>query len=114
MRLDTLEFIRLLPHWMRGDVANLGLAHGIEQVNAPLVDAMKNLPMWDRIDSLPEAALDEIAWELNLLWYDNGASLQTKRDLVKNGIRVWSKLGTKWAVENVITAYFGDRIVFVT
>ena len=111
MRLDTLEFIRLLPHWMRGDVANLGLAHGIEQVNAPLVDAMKNLPMWDRIESLPEAALEEIAWELNLLWYDNGASLQTKRDLVKNGIRVWSKLGTKWAVENVITAYFGEGYI---
>lgn len=111
MRLDTLEFIRLLPQWMRGDAANQGIAHGIEEVSGPMVDAMANLPMWDRIDSLPEAALDELAWEFNILWYDKGATIQTKRDLVRNGLKVWGKLGTKWAVENVITAYFGEGYI---
>ena len=108
MRLENLVFIRLLPFWMQKDSANQGLAHGIEQAAQPLIMAMNNLTIWDRIDELPEALLDELAWEFNLLWYDKGATIQTKRDLVRNGLKVWSKLGTKWAVETVITAYFGE------
>ncbi|MEE0433921.1 MAG: phage tail protein I [Peptococcaceae bacterium] len=111
MRLLDLQFIRLLPNWMRDDLAIQGLAKGIDDVSKPLVDAMKDLPIWDRIDELPEELLDELAWEFNLLWYDKSAGIQTKRDLVRNGLNVWSKLGTKWAVENVITAYFGDGYV---
>lgn len=111
MRLGDLVFIRLLPYWMRGDLANQGLAHGIEAVNKPLVDAMALLPMWDRLATLPEADLDEIAWELNLFWYDKMAPVETKRALVKDGLKVWGKLGTVWAVENVISAYFGEGYV---
>lgn len=111
MRLNDLEFIRLLPYWMRGDLANIGLSHGIDEVCQPVIAAMDDLPMWDRIDSLPEDALDELAWEFNLLWYDSGATIQTKRDLVRNGLKVWGKLGTKWAVETVITAYFGEGYI---
>ena len=111
MRLAELEFIKLLPMWMRDDHANIGLAKGIDKVTAPLVDAINTLSIWDSIDKLPEAVLDELAWEFNLLWYDKGASIDTKRELIKNGLKVWSKLGTKWAVENVITTYFGEGYI---
>lgn len=108
MRLSDLDFIRLLPAWMRDDLAIEGLSNGIDDLARPIVDELSRLSFFDRIDTLPEWVLDELAWELNLIWYEKGASLLTKRDLVKNGIKVWSKLGTKWAVENVVTAYFGE------
>ena len=37
--------------------------------------------------------------------------IDVKRNLVKNSDQVYQKLGTKWAVENVIHTYFGDGYI---
>lgn len=108
MKLSDLEFIRLLPRFMRGDAAVKGLAAGVDEVIPELDVSVKKLSTWDHIDELTDRELDELAWELNILWYDAGANLDTKRDVVKNSDQVYQHLGTKWAVENVIKSYFGD------
>lgn len=111
MRLDNLQFIGLLPHWMRGDAANVGLANGIDKVSAPVIKRLPLLSTWDKIDELDEWELDEIAWEWNLFWYALNAPIETKRQLIKTGLQVWSKLGTPWACEQVISAYFGTGYI---
>lgn len=111
MKLGTLEFIRLLPSFMRGDMAVLGLAEGIDQIIPSLSDSIGLLTTWDHINELGEEELDELAWELNILWYDKSANLDTKREIVLNSDKVYRKLGTKWAVENVIQTYFGDGYI---
>lgn len=111
MKLSDLEFIRLLPAWMRGDLAVLGLSSGLDEIIPDLSESSKLLSTWDHIDELGEDELDALAWELNILWYDKGANLDTKRELVKNSDLVYMKLGTKWAVENVIQTYFGDGYI---
>lgn len=108
MKLSTLDFIRLLPAFMRGDLAVQGLAAGMDQVVPGLSSSIGLLSTWDRIDKLSEAELDALSWELNILWYDKAANLDIKRELVKNSDLVYMRLGTKWAVENVIQTYFGD------
>lgn len=108
MTLHTLEFLRLLPTFMTDDLAVKALASGMDEIFPQLAEACEILTRWDKIDELSEDALDEMAWELNILWYDKGANIQTKRELIKNSDKVWQKLGTKWAVENVINTYFGE------
>lgn len=108
MKLNTLEFIRLLPQFMRDDPAVQGLSKAIDNIIPQLADAAEKLSTWDHIDELSEAELDDLAWELNILWYDTSADISIKRDLVKNSDKVYQHLGTVWAVENVIEAYFGD------
>ena len=108
MKLSNLEFIRLLPLFMRGDGAVKGLAAGIDQLVPQLTAAINRLSTWDHIDELSEAELDDLAWELNILWYDTSATLEVKRELVKNSDKVYQHLGTKWAAENIIATYFGD------
>lgn len=108
MKLSDIEFVRLLPQFMRNDSAVKGLAAGVDAIIPRLTAAITRLSTWDRIDELTEAELDELAWELNISWYDSGANIDTKRDLVKNSDKVYQRLGTKWAVENVIGSYFGD------
>lgn len=108
MRLESLEFRRLLPQFMRDDLAVIGLSDGLEDLLPALAEQCKLLTTWDHIDELSEAELDELAWELNILWYDKAANIDTKRELVKNSDLVYAKLGTKWAVENVVNTYFGD------
>lgn len=111
MKLSTLEFIRLLPSFMRGDLAVLGLSSGMDQVIPDLSASIGMLTTWDHIDELSEEELDALAWELNILWYEKSANLDTKRDVIKNSDKVYRSLGTKWAVENVIQSYFGDGFI---
>lgn len=108
MKLNTLEFIRLLPQFMQDDPAVQGLAKAVDNIIKPLAEDAEKLSTWDRIDELSEAELDDLAWELNILWYDTSADISIKRDLVKNSDKVYQHLGTVWAVENVIASYFGD------
>lgn len=111
MKLGSLEFLRLLPQFMRDDLAVRGLASGIDTIVPQLAASVEKLTTWDHIDDLTEDELDALAWELNILWYDKSASLDTKRDLVKNSDLVYQRLGTKWAVESVIQSYFGEGYI---
>lgn len=111
MNTSNVDIVKLLPQFMRED----GAAQGISGAISPAIqDVSKRLDLfssWDKIDELPEAELDEIAWELNLSWYDKAASIDIKRTLIKTGIHMHSKLGTKWAVETIIETYFGVGII---
>lgn len=111
MKLNDLEFIRLLPQFMRDDAAVKGLATGIDSIVPGLSASLSVLSTWDHIDNLSEDELDALAWELNIQWYDSGANIDIKRELVKNSDKVYQHLGTKWAVENVINTYFGEGYV---
>lgn len=111
MKLSNLEFLKLLPQFMQNDVAVQGLAAGIDSIVPQLAEEIEKLSTWDCIDKLTEAELDELAWELNILWYDTGAPIDVKRNIVRDSDKVYKKLGTKWAVENVINTYFGDGYV---
>jgi phage tail P2-like protein len=111
VKLSDIEFIKLLPQFMRNDAAVQGLAAGIDSIIPQLAADLEKLSTWDRIDDLSEAELDELAWELNILWYDTSAPIDVKRNLVRGSDAVYKKLGTKWAVENVINTYFGDGYI---
>lgn len=111
MKLNDIDFLKLLPQFMRNDAAVFGLSEGMNQIVRDLDGSVSTLSTWDRIDRLDEAELDELAWELNIQWYDTGASIEVKRNLIKNSDKVFQRLGTKWAVENIINAYFGEGYV---
>lgn len=108
MKLSNLEFIKLLPQFMRNDDAVRGLAAGIDSIIPQLAADIEKLSTWDHIDELNEAELDDLAWELNIPWYNTNANIEIKRDLIKNSEKVHQHLGTKWAVENVVSSYFGE------
>ena len=111
MKLSELDFKRLLPAFMRDDGAVLGLALALDEIVPQLEGSIQTLSTWNSIDLLSEEELDDLAWELNILWYDVGANIDIKRDLVKNSDLVYRRLGTKWAAENVIKSYFGDGYI---
>lgn len=108
MTITNADILKLLPEFMRGDGANKGLAAGSNQIIKEIAARIKLLSKWDQIDAMGHEQLNEMAWELNIQWYDSSASLSAKRKVVKESDMVYSTLGTKWAVESVLQAYFGD------
>lgn len=111
MKLNDLDFLRLLPQFMRDDAAVKGLAAGIDAIVPGLAASIRKITTWDHIDELSEHELDELAWELNIPWYETSASLAIKREVVKSSDLIHARLGTKWAVDNVIQTYFGSGYV---
>lgn len=107
MRLNEAEILKLLPGWMRDDPAIQGLAAGTDANTRALAARARLLSRWDQIDNMSEAELDEMAWELNIIWYDSTASIKAKREVIRNSDRVYAKLGTRYAVEQIVTDYFG-------
>lgn len=107
MRLNDVETVKLLPAWVQEDGAAIGIGAGTDSVVKSLYARLKLLSRWDKIDYLDGATLDEMAYELNIPWYDSTAPLSTKREIIKKSDLVYSKLGTKYAIEQIISAYFG-------
>lgn len=108
MDLTSCQTVRMLPTWMQADDTDKAFAAVVDAVAAQVHDRAQMLTTWDKIDDLPEELLDELAWALDISWWDSEASIETKRELVKNSDYVHSKLGTVAAMESVARAYLGD------
>lgn len=111
MKLKEIETKKLLPQFMQADKANQGLSRGVDIVVKRLEATIRTLSTWDSIDSLNEEELDELAWELNIDWYQDTASIEIKRKLIKDSEETSRRLGTKWAVECIINTYFGNGYI---
>ena len=106
MKLSTLEFLRLLPEFMRDDPAIKGLADAVEDILASPAQEVPNATVWNRIDQMDEAQLDELAWELDIDLWSTSWCIATKRATAKSSDRIYQKRGTKWAVEQVVKDVF--------
>lgn len=109
MNLDNVKIEALLPGFMRDGPDIVALASAVNKSMRRIYATAQLLTTWDKIDELPEDVLDRLAEDLDIDWYDYGASIETKRLLVKQSDIVHAKKGTVAAVESVIRAYFGDE-----
>lgn len=106
MKLQNLEFIKLLPDFMKDDGCVKALSESINTIFRPAAQNMKKLSDWNRIDSMTETELDELAWECDISWYDKTADIETKRSICKNSDKIFMTRATSAAVEEVISTYF--------
>lgn len=112
MKISDLDFVRLLPAFMRDDEAAIALSKAMNKLIQPPGSRIPTIRTWDEIDNLNEPECDELAWELDIDWYDStGMSLEEKRETIKLAQQIKRKRGTKWAVERLISAYFGEGYV---
>ncbi len=112
MKVSELEFLRLLPAFMRDDEAAIALSKAMNRLIGEPSKRLKTLRVWDNIDNINEAECDELAWELDVDWYDStGMSLGEKQATLKIAQQIKRKRGTKWAVEQLISAYFGEGYI---
>lgn len=108
MRLSDVNIMQLIPQFMREDDTIAGLVEGSNnQIHEAMV-RLKLLSRWNQIDNMNDNQLDAMAWELNIPWYDSMATIEAKREIIKQSDLVHAKLGTKWAVESILSAYYGE------
>lgn len=111
MKLAELEFLKLLPSFMRDDEAVIALAAAIDKLLGTPSERIPTIRTWDQIENLTSEECDALAWELDVDWYDDTLGLDEKRATIEAAQQIKRNRGTKRAVEELITAYFGEGYV---
>lgn len=109
MKLSNIVSKKIMPLFMRTDVFNSSLCEGIDNITKD-IDATINqkVKFWDNFDNMTEEQLDEVAEELKVHWYRYDAEIEQKREIVKSSKYIKRKLGTPYAIEQVLSIYFRD------
>lgn len=107
MKIDDPRSVELLPAFMQKDEADIALSKAVDELFKDPGSRAEQLRIWDKIDELPEAILDELAWELNIDWYKTSWNITQKRATIKNARLIKSHRGTNYAVEKLIESYLG-------
>lgn len=108
MKLKEVDIHKLLPSFMKDDKFDKALADAMSNLFNRLATEMERTVIVGHIDDLNEAELDQLAKDWNVFWYLKTASLEQKRQLIKDTPLVYSRLGTVWAVERVMNNYLPD------
>lgn len=104
MKTNELDLIKFIPLFMRDDQTVKAIAAAINEIFSDM--NLAKLRTWDQLEQMDHAELDELAWELNVLWYNAAGTLRQKREQIRTSDDVWRTLGTRYAVETVISQLF--------
>lgn len=107
MKIQDLEFLRLLPQFMREDEGVQGLSKGVEEFLREIAQKAPTLATWSHIDQLSDEELDGLAWELDIDWYDSTPSREVKINQIRTAQLIKKRRGTKWAVEQAVKNIVG-------
>lgn len=108
MNLDDINLLELQTSYMKNDRTTRALCEALNPHFKELSENTKLALIYSRIDKLDVQAIDELAWQLHVDFYDYTLSLQSKRILVKNSLK-WHKIkGTPEAVERASSSVFGS------
>jgi phage tail P2-like protein len=108
MDLKTVDVLALQTKHMQQDEAVRGYSAALTPQVRKLAGEIGLASIYARIDQLPEAVLDILAWQFNVLWYDISETIEAKRQAIKQSIDIHRIKGTPAAIERVIEIYFGD------
>lgn len=97
-----------LPSALQNDTNLRALATAVAAELEDLFGKPPNATIYSRIDSLDESLLDTLAADFKIDWWRPDATVQEKRECLKNSWYVHKHLGTKSAIEKAITDFLGD------
>ena len=106
--LSSLSLLDLLPSSIAEDskIRAIALAVG-EQLKA-VTESIPSIEIYSRIDELEEPLLSLLGWQFHVDHWDADWSMGTKREAVKNSIKLHKKKGTPWAVEKAVEIATGE------
>lgn len=108
MKLKDVDLYKMLPSFMKEDKFDKLLADAMSNVFRNISFEMERCVILGHVEELNEAELDQLATDWNVFWYMRSASLEVKRQLIKDAQLVFNRLGTVWAVERVMNSYLPD------
>lgn len=104
----TANFADFLPEPLKQDEKMKTLAAAVTEQLLQVSGNIEDVLIYSRIDELPEALVDILAYDMHVDWYDYSYPLEVKRNILKRSVRVHKKMGTKYAVEQALGAIWAE------
>lgn len=102
------EITQILPSNLKYDKQVQAISYAIKNALRKAIQYSKLISVYAAIDNLPEEILDLIATESRSQYYDESLSISIKREILKKTLIWYYKAGTASAVEELISAVFGE------
>ena len=104
----TFSIKQLFPAFILADPNGYALARAIEAGMKYFLDrCQEGLEILTDADNMPEWRCDELAWEYNVTWYDSSATLEEKRQTIRDARDIYARLGTPDAVLKAFNGVYG-------
>lgn len=107
IKLRGSLFTQTMPDNLASQTETQAFAYALGRQIDKLLDYADAARVYAAIDTAPETLLDYLAVELRTPSYSETYSLEVKRVLVKNSLIFYAKMGTPYAVNEIINAIFG-------
>ncbi|MEY8517172.1 phage tail protein I [Lachnospiraceae bacterium 29-84] len=101
-----MNFADYLPGALKQDLKIKAIAEAVTKEALAVSGEIENVLIYSRIDELPEALIDILAYDMHVDWYDYSFPLKVKRDILKSSVKVHKKMGTKYAIEKALGALY--------
>lgn len=109
--LTRENILSVFPLALRQDSSMRALAEAAAELLAQRPGEIERLAIYPKIEELPEALLDILAYDFKVDWYDYNYTLDEKRKTLKGSWLVHKRLGTKYAVESAVSAIYPNANV---
>ncbi len=101
----------ILPNYLKTDHQVNAFCYAIDNQIKKLLDKCKSLEIWSNLPDADEELLDYLAAELRTQYYTPNLNTEVKRNLVANTLIWYQKAGTVAAVEELVSALFGEGTI---
>ena len=101
-----IDFTEIFPTALQHDPKMIALAKSLTAELLTVSGHMEDVLIYSRIDQLPEELVDILAYDMHVDWYSYEDPLAVKRRTLKDSVKVHKHMGTKYAVETAIQAFF--------
>lgn len=108
IKLQNSQISQILPEYLSKTPNTQALSFAICRAVDKLVNYCGNISVFSAIDTAPDYVLDILATELDTQYYEESFSTHTKRQLIKNTLNWYMKVGTPAAVEELVRTVFGE------
>ena len=110
--LQSVSLLDILPPNLLADKQIKAAVQALDDELQKITAATKEALLLPRLDELPEAVIDLLAWQWHVDFYEPaGMDIETKRKLIKTSI-AWHRIkGTKAAVEAMVQIISGKNLV---
>lgn len=102
------EMLQVMPEPLKYKAEVVALSYAIKRAIGKMVGYAERASVYAAIDKLPEDILDLLAVELRAQYYDEDMDISIKREIAKKTMLWYHRAGTPSAVEELISAVFGE------
>lgn len=109
--LSDLLLTDVLPSSIAGDEQVRNIAAAVQAKLQSINSQIELILLLPRLDELPEALVDELAWQYHVDFYDYLLPVDKKRALVRQAIDWHRRKGTPGAIIDAVTSVYGNCLL---